>query len=172
MGSDRFCSPSRWRRPWRRDRTRSLVSLSVLLILPLAASTVTFGAAAGAQTASVPGPQSSPAAVHGGRIDDGSQWTLFSEAVFQGGCTVVTFATQPDQVDDDIGDQGRWNGGKTSVALHFLSGAESHPYGLAPGVFHGKFVKGSDFFSGSFRPTKPRGGSNTASLVPGAAPDC
>jgi hypothetical protein len=73
---------------------------------------------------------------------------------------------------DDIGDMGSWNGGKTTVALHFLTGAEGHPYGLSPGVFHGKWEKGSDAYSGSYRPTKPKGGANTGTLVAGADPDC
>jgi len=160
MPNDRARRPSSSGSTPGERRLRALVAFTTLIVVTLAWSTLGLAPSAGA------------AASGGGRIQNDSTWTFFSEAVFQGGCTVVTFATEPNQMTDDIGDNGTWNGGKKTVALHFLTGAEGHPYGLSPGVFHGKLEKGADTFSGSFRPTKPKGGANTATLVSGADPDC
>jgi hypothetical protein len=155
-------SSTRARPPVRR------LALSAFLLV----TAVSFTPAGGAGASSVPGGRPPAATVATGPIEDGSQWTLSSQAVFQGGCTVLTLDTHPDTFGDDIGDQGTWTGGKASLTLHFRTGAQGHPYGLSPGRFHGKVVKDSGFFSGSYRPTRPRETSSSASLVPGADDGC
>jgi hypothetical protein len=145
-----------------------MVRRLTLAIGILSASTIGMVGSAGANTSAPPAVSISVMGLH---IKPGSQWTLSTEAVFQGGCTVVTFSAHPNQFADDIGDTGAWTESMTSVKLRFQLGPVGHPYDLSRGIFKGKYIKDPGYFSGSYTP-KPRGGSSEASLTSGADPDC
>jgi hypothetical protein len=143
-----------------------MVRRLVLTIGILSASTVGMVGSAGASTTTPSRVSSSVMGIH---IKPGSQWTLSTEAVFEGGCTVISFSSH--QFADDIGDTGAWTESMTSVKLRFTKGPAGHPYDLSRGIFKGKWRKSPGYFSGSYAP-KPSGGASSASLTSGANADC